>query len=397
MNEERQVGKVIRAVPPAGMVDPRRRHPVVLHVTADPRSLGLAVLTAIAALAVLKWASAFFIPVMVGFILCGALSPIVEAMARLRIPRAIGAGVLILGILASSGVALWSLSDDANAIVNALPSAAQRLREVVNEKARRSSGALASLQRAADELAKAAEEVAQGGRNAPTTSVGAQHVSVEKQQFDLRDHLWSGTLGLASVIGQVTVVTFLTYFLLVSGDGFRRKLVKITGPGLAQKKLTVQALDEINSQIQRYLLVQLLTSLGVGLVSWAAFAYLGLAHAAAWGVAAGILNLVPYLGSMFIAVGTGAAAFMQTGEAQLPLMMIGASLLIHTITGNMVVPWLTSAASRMNAVSIFVSVLFWTWLWGVWGLLLGIPVTMIIKAVCDRVDDLKPLGELLES
>ena len=174
-----------------------------------------------------------------------------------------------------------------------MPFIVQRLREVVNEKTRRSSGALASLQRAADELAKAAEEAA--GPDAPPTRAGAQHVSVEKRQFDLRDHLWSGTIGLVSILGQVMVVTFLTYFLLVSGDGFRRKLVRITGPGLAQKKLTVQALDEINSQIQRYLLVQLLTSMGVGLVSGAAFAYLGLAHAAAWGVAAGVLNLVPTL------------------------------------------------------------------------------------------------------
>ena len=218
---------------------------------------------------------------------------------------------------------------------------------------------------------------------------------VEKPAFDIRDHLWTGTIGLASVVGQITLVTFLTYFLLLSGDTFRRKLVKITGPNLSQKKLTVQALDEINVQIQRYLLVQLLASVGVGIATGVAFALLGLKHAAVWGVAAGVLNLVPYIGSILVTIAAALVAFMQSGEIELPLYVTVASLLINTVEGNLLVPWLTSRASRMNAVSVFIGVLFWGWLWGVWGLLLGIPIMMVVKAVCDRVDHLKPVGELL--
>jgi predicted PurR-regulated permease PerM len=86
---------------------------------------------------------------------------------------------------------------------------------------------------------------------------------------------------------------------------------------------------------------------------------------------------------------------MQGGDVELPLKVVAASLLINTVEGNLLVPWLTSKASRMNAVSVFIGVLFWGWLWGVWGLLLGIPIMMVIKAVCDRVDHLKPVGELL--
>jgi len=157
----------------------------------------------------------------------------------------------------------------------------------------------------------------------------------------------------------------------------------------------VQALDEINVQIQRYLLVQLLASVGVGLATGMLFAFLGLKHAAVWGVAAGILNLVPYVGSILVTIGAGLAAFMQSGDVNLPLLVVAGSLLINTVEGNLLVPWLTSKASRMNAVSVFIGVLFWGWLWGVWGLLLGIPIMMVIKAVCDRVDHLKPVGELL--
>ncbi|RYF36205.1 MAG: AI-2E family transporter, partial [Comamonadaceae bacterium] len=289
----------------------------------------------------------------------------------MHIPRAVGAGVLIAGILGGTAAFAWSMTDDANELINSLPSAAEKLRTVVNERVRRTSGPLGPVQKAAAELARAAEDAGSTPGKAPPTPRGVQRVIVEKPQFDLKDHLWSGTVGLASGIGQLTLVTFLTYFLLVSGDTFRRKLVKITGPTLSQKKLTVQALDEINAQIQRYLLVQLLTSVGVGIASGVAFAMLGLKHAAVWGMAAGILNLVPYIGSIIVTIGAGIVGFVQSGDIELPLAVAGSSLLIHTISGNLLMPWLTSKTSRMNAVSVFIGVLFWAWLWGVWGLLLG--------------------------
>ncbi|CAA9437604.1 MAG: UPF0118 membrane protein SMc00793, partial [uncultured Ramlibacter sp.] len=393
---EQQVEQVLQAVPPPEQVDPTAPPHVMLHATAQARNVGLIVLASIAVLATLRWASAFFIPLMLGFVFYYALAPVVEALARLRIPRALGAAVLILGILAGSGAAIYSLADDANELIESLPAAAQKFRARLTERSSSSNSTLGTVQKAAAELEKAAEANTTGQQPSPTPK-GVQRVVVEKPRFDIREHLWTGTIGLASLIGQIVLVTFLSYFLLMSGDSFRRKLVKITGPGLAQKKLTVQALDEINVQIQRYLLVQLLASVGVGLLTGIVFAMLGLKHAAVWGVAAGILNLVPYIGSIMVTVGAGIVAFMQAGDLELPLMVAGSSLLINTIEGYLLVPWLTSKASRMNAVSVFVGVLAWGWLWGVWGLLLGIPIMMVIKAVCDRVDHLQPVGELLGS
>jgi predicted PurR-regulated permease PerM len=202
-------------------------------------------------------------------------------------------------------------------------------------------------------------------------------------------------MGLMSLAGEVIIVTFLTYFLLLSGDTFRRKLVKITGPRLSSRKITVAALDEITQQIQRYLMVQLLASIVVGVATGLAFWALGLKHAGVWGFAAAVLNLVPYLGSAVVAGAAALIGFMQFGEIRMAVSLAGASLVIHTFMGNLIVPWLTSKASSMNPVAVFIGVLAWGWLWGVWGLLLGIPILMIVKAVCDRVDDLKPVGELL--
>jgi len=368
---------------------------VLLHMPVDVRSMALVVLTSLAVLAVLHVASGFFIPLMLGLVFSYALSPVVEALHRLRVPRALSAAVLILSILGGAGSAVYSLADDANELIDSLPTAAKKLRDSLRKKAQGPATPLETVQKAAVELGRAADEAGGSTAPAPPRTPGVSRVVVEKPPFNIRDHLWTGTLGLLVLIGQLVLVAFLTFFLLISGDTFRRKLVKIAGPGIGPKRLTVQALDEINDQVQRYLLVQLLASVAVGLLTGIAFALLGLKHAAVWGVAAGVLNLVPYIGSFAVTAGASLVAFMQFGEIDQALMVAGASLLINTVEGYLIVPWVTSKASRMNPVVVFVGVLAWGWLWGVWGLLLGIPILMAVKAICDRVDHLKPVGELL--
>ena len=378
---------------PALLADPEDPSHVLLRVPVSVRSMALVTLTVLAVLATLRWASPFFIPLMLGFMFSYALSPVIDALERVHIPRSISAAVLILGILFGTGFSVYSFSEDANQLVESLPAAAKKLRDSMRVRSGQPDGTLGTVQKAAAQLEQAAKEASPA---APATR-GVQRVVIEKPSFDIRDHLWTGTIGLASLIGQVTVVTFLTYFLLLSGDTFRRKLVKITGPSLSNKKITVQALNEITGQIQRYLLVQLLASIVVGVATGLAFWALGLKHAAVWGIAAGILNLVPYIGSIVVTGAAALVAFLQFGQINLALAVAGASLFIHTIVGNLIVPLLTSKTSRMNPVAVFIGVLGWGWLWGVWGLLLGIPILMVVKAVCDRVDDLKPVGELLGS
>ena len=380
--------------PPAETPDDNPGQQVLLHVPVNVRSATLIVLAVIAVLATLRWAAAFFIPVMVGFMFSYALSPLVDAIERWRIPRALSAAVLILGLLGGIGFSAYSFSDDANQLVSSLPEAAQKLRSAVRARRDQPETPLQTVQKAAAQLEQAAEEASPA---ATTPKSNVQRVVIEKPRFDLREHLWNGTLGLVSLVGQIVVVTFLTYFLLLSGDTFRRKLVKITGTTLSDKKITVQALDEIHLQIQRYLLVQLMTSVVVGVATGLSFWALGVKHAAVWGFAGGLMNLVPYIGSAVVTGAAALVAFLQFGSVNMALAVAGASLGIHTLVGNLLVPWLTSRTSAMNPVAVFIGVLGWGWLWGVWGLLLGIPILMIVKAVCDRVDHLKPVGELLGS
>jgi predicted PurR-regulated permease PerM len=368
---------------------------VLLHMPVDVRNFALGVLMVLALLAVLRWAASFFIPLMLGLVFSYALSPLVDGMQRWGVPRWLSASVLILAIVASMGGAGYAFSDDANELVASLPDASRKLRDALHRKPQaNNTSTLDSMQKAAAELQKAADEAASGSTpQAPTR--GVAHVVVEPPRFDLRAHLWTGTLGLATFIGQAVVVMCLTFFMLTSGDTYRRKLVKITGPGLAEKKITVQALDEINAQMQRYLMVQLLSSVGAGLLTGVGFALVGLKHAAVWGMAAVILNLIPYVGPIAITAGAALVAFVQFGTPNMALLVGGIALVIETIKGYVILPWATSRATSMNAVAVFVGVLGWGWLWGVWGLLLGMPILMAVKAVCDRVDHLKPIGELL--
>ena len=368
--------------------------PLLVHVPIGIRSLSLAVLAVLAGIFVLHWAKAVFIPFMLGLLFSYALSPVVNWAERRHVPRWLGSGLLVISIVTALVGTGWSLSGEAIRLLNSLPEAVQKFKQTVNVKRGGPDSTLESVQKAASQIEQAARE---GNIPPAANSRGALRVVVEPPRFDITNYLWTGTLGLAALVGQFTAVVFLTYFFMVSGNTFRRKLLKLAGPRLSSKKITLQALDEITGQIQRYLQVQLLTSALVGVLTGAALFAVGLENAAVWGIAAGVLNLVPYVGSLVTAVASAMVGFLQFGSLNMAMLVGGVSLVIHTVVGNLLTPWLTSRASRMNPVAIFAGLLAWGWLWGVWGLLLGIPILMMVKSLCDRVDDLKPVGEFLGS
>ena len=364
--------------------------PLMLHMPVDVRNLSLALLALFASVALLHWASAVFIPIMLSLLLTTALRPAVEMLRRWYVPRWLGAGVLLVAIVSGLASAAWSLSDGAAQLVDSLPVAAKKVRD--NLRARTSGASpLDNVQKAATQI----EQVATESSTATPARRGVQRVVVERQPFNIRDYLWSGTVGLMSALGQLTVVVFLTFFALASGNLLRDKLLRIAGTSLERRKVTIHVLQDITGQIQRYLLVQVFTSLLVGVATGLAYWALGLENAAVWGVVAGVLNLAPYIGSALVTGASALVAFLQFGTLDMALAIGGASLIIHTLVGNLLTPWLTSRTSSMSPVAVFVSVLAWGWLWGLWGLLLGIPVMMAVKAVCDRVEDLKAVGELL--
>lgn len=361
------------------------------RIPTEAHNVPLILLTVFAVVFLLDWAQAIFIPLALGVIMSYALSPLVNQMQKWHIPRFIGAASVLLVIVGGVGALAYSLQDETASMIETLPEAAQKFRTTVR-KEWGSGGAIEKVQKAAEQIEHAASETAV---TAPAAPHGVTRVQIEEPKLNVRDYLWNGTIGALSLVSLAVMVLFLAYFLMASGDAFRRKLVRLSGPTLSKKKITVQMLNEISVQIQHYLLVQVFTSVLVGIAIWLAFLWIGLEHAAVWGVVAAVLNLIPYLGAIIVTGGAALLAFLQFGSASMALTVAGISLVINSLEGYLLTPWLTGRASRMNAVVVFAGILFWGWLWGAWGLLLGMPIMMAIKSVCDRVEEFKPVGEFM--
>ena len=355
-----------------------------------PRNAPLILLAVFASIFILDWAQAVFIPLALGLIVSYALAPVVDRLEKFRIPRGLSAAVLLLAFVIGVVATAFSLRDEAVSLVEKLPAAVQKMQQSVRKEFAGPGETIEKMEAAAQEIERVAVEATSA--KAPP---GVTRVQVEKPKLSVREYLLTNVVGAVSVIGISVIVLFLAYFLLASGDAFRRKWVQLSGPTLSRKRVTVQVLDEISAQIQRYLGVQVLTSAIVGVVSGLAFWAIGLENAAVWGVVAGVLNLVPYIGAIVTTAGTTLVAFLQFGTVGMALAVGAISLVVNSLEGYWLTPWLSSRAGRMNAVVVFGGLLFWGWLWGGWGLVLGLPIMMVIKAICDHVEDFKPIGEFM--
>ncbi len=190
------------------------------------------------------------------------------------------------------------------------------------------------------------------------------------------------------------MVLFLTFFMLLSDQLFKKKLVELVGT-LSQKKTTVLVLEDIAGQIERFLMIQISTSALVALVTWGALWSLGLQQAALWGLAAGIFNSIPYYGPLVVTAGLATVGFLQFGTIGMTAAVAGVAMLITTLEGSLLTPWLIGRAASMNHVAVFAGLLFWSWVWGIWGMLLAVPLMMVVKVICDHVESLQPVGHLL--
>lgn len=356
----------------------------------DVRSAALTIVAVTVVAWVLHVASVIFVPLAFAILLSYVLDPIVAGLTRWKVPRALGAFVVMLALAGAVGWTGWVLSDEAMGIVERLPEMAERVRTALARAPGKSATPVKKVQEAAEELERAAAEA-----TATPAPKGVTRVQIEEPTLGLRDYLVAGSWGLLAFSGQALVVFFLALYMLASGDLFKRKLVRLAGPSLSSRKVTVQILDEINSQIAWFLFQRAVVSLVVAVATWLALRAFGLEHAAFWGIGAGVANTIPYIGPVVIAVGVSIAAFMQFDNLALTGAVAGVTVLITSLEGYLLTPWLTGRLARMNEVAVFTGLLFWGWLWGIWGMLLAVPLMMVLKTVCDRVEDLKPVGDLL--
>ncbi|WP_342049789.1 MULTISPECIES: AI-2E family transporter [unclassified Cupriavidus] len=348
-------------------------------------SIALVILATLACLYALHAARTFLVPVVMSIVIAYLLDPLVAGLQRYRVPRSVGATFVLLAMCSLLSCLAYLLQGQIESIVDRLPEIAGKLS--------RSLGALMSGDDSMIQKVRRAATVLSGtGQPVPAR---APQVVVERPSDGLSNVLWLGSAGVFSMLAQATAVLFLTWFLLLGGDMFKRKFVKMVGKTISQKKISVHMLAEINRSIQRYMLMLLLTNAALGACTWLLLKWLAMDNAGTWAVAAAALHLVPYFGAVLIAICLGVAAFMQFGTLGIAAVAAGGSLLIATLIGSVVTTWMTGRMARMNAVAVFVALLLFTFLWGTWGMLLAIPLAVIAKVVADHVEGLELLAEFL--
>ncbi|WP_428309840.1 AI-2E family transporter [Hydrocarboniphaga sp.] len=367
----------------------------LLRWPVDIRGTALTIIAFVAVVHLLQWAKQVFIPLVLAISLSYALTPFVNMLKkRLRLPPALGAALALLLLVSTVAYLGAALQPQMATLLDNVPQATKKLESLLHRTSLDRTSAFRKITIAADEFGKATNPDAArlSQQNSPGTNaiIGA---SPDK----LREVLWNGAGAVLTGFGQTVVVLALSYFLLISGHSFKRRLVKISGDTLTEKKLTVQILDEIDTQIQRYIVIQVGTSALVGVLTGVAFWVIGVDSAFFWGVAAGVLHLVPYIGTALVILLSSVFAYLQFSELHTVLLVDGVTLAIAGLVGFGMVPWLTEKVGRINAVATFVALIAWEWLWGIPGLLLGIPIMMAVMAVCERIERLQPIAELLGS
>ncbi|MEO6214103.1 MAG: AI-2E family transporter [Vicinamibacterales bacterium] len=366
-------------------------NPTMIVTTVDVRNVALSVIAVLAVVVMLQYMQTVLIPIVLAILISYALWPIVATLGRVRVPRAIAAGLAVLTFVSVLAFGVYAFSDEAMGIIRDIPRATRMLRdraEAQRRHAKPSASAMEQVQEAANEIDRAAAEASQPA----VTTPGATKVEVVQPAFRTSDYLGGNLLGF---LGQFGLILFLVYFLLVTGDLYKRKIVKIAGPTLTKKKITVKILDDINRQIESFIKVQVLTSGLVATATAVALWAFGVNHYVIWGLLAGIFNSIPYIGPILVTGGLAIVAFMQFNDMTKTLYVAGTAMTITSLEGFLLTPALMSRAAQMNPAAIFVGLLFWSWVWGVWGTILAVPMLVMIKSICDHVEDLQGVSELL--
>jgi predicted PurR-regulated permease PerM len=332
-------------------------------------------------------AEAVAIPLVLGALVSCALGPLHARLVSWKVPRTVAAALVLIVVLSGISLAGYALQNQATLFIDRLPGAVQKIRETLQQGTNDRAGAVERVQQAAAELKKAADAAA------PTPAKGVTRVQLEEPTFRLSDLVWRGSMGAIALASRLIVMVFLVFYLLVSGDLYKRKLARIVEP--SQKRITVEILNDITTQIGRFLVARLIITFIVGVATWAAFAAMGVSQPAVWGVGAGVLNNIPYVGPWFVAIAAAAGGFLQFGTLEMAAALGAVASIIACVEGFLVTPFLMGRAGRMNPGAVFVGLSFWGWMWGIWGLLLAVPIMMVIKAVCDHIDTLTPVAELL--
>jgi predicted PurR-regulated permease PerM len=341
----------------------------------EVRSFAITGLFVLALFYTLYFAREFFLPIVLAILLDFLLSPLLRTLKQARIPEPVGAALVVVALLATTGVAGYGLAGPAREWGSKLPAS---VREAANR--------VRQLRRPVEQMSKTADQVEQA-----TKMDDSKATEVVVKGPSLSDRLFGTT---QTILVTALEVIILLYFLLASGDLFLQKLIKVL-PQLQDKKKAVAIARETEASISTYLVTVTLVNLGLGLAVAAVMYLLQMPNPILWGALAAFAEFVPYLGaSAMLALLSLAAVvtFDQVGHALLvPVGYLAANLL----QSQLIAPLILGRRLTLNPVAIFISLVFWWWIWGVPGAFIAVPLIATFKIFCDHIEALAPIGEFL--
>ncbi len=340
--------------------------------TATASLLGIFLILLTAAL---RFAADLLLPIVIAVMLAFLLVPVVRLLRRLGLSAGVGAAIVVFGTMAVVGSGVFVLSGPASDWVSNAP-------KTLNKVQTRLRKLIRPIEATANQV------------DAATSVTGA--AAPQTVQLKVPGLLQRVGLSTVSLVATVISIVFLTYFLLAMLPTLRSKLASLI-ESRAGVRNAEAALTEIETQVSRFLFITTAIGLGVGLATWGLLAWIGLPNPLLWAAVAFLLNFIPYAGSMIALVLLGAATLVHFQDSTPLLLVIGGSLAIHTVAGSLVAPQLMGRHLTLNPVAIFVSLLYWGWVWGAAGALLAVPITVMIQVVAARSQRFHPLAVLLAS
>lgn len=350
-------------------------HIAVVGTWALPGLLLLAVLT------VLYLARDLILPIVAALILSLVFLPLVRGLRKMFIPTPLGAGLVVLALLAGLVGGIYNLAEPASEWLDKAP---KSLREI-DSKLRSVTGSVSSVANATAQVQDITEKLTSGGE-----------VKKKPREVIVREPKIAGAFFYSARNFTVSIISTLVllYFLLASGDLFLRKTIAVT-PKFSDKKRAVDIANQVEVAVSRYLFTVAMINLCLGCAVALAMYFLGVPNPILWGVMVAALNFIPYIGdiiSFSVLTIVGLLTFDQLWQS---LMVPGVFYLLTALEGYLITPLIVSRRLSLNPVVIILSVLIWGWMWGVPGALLAVPILVALKTVCDRVESLHVFGEYL--
>jgi len=360
--------------------------PVVSRL-ANIQTIALVVLAVLAVLWAMHAAAEIVVPLLLALVLKLTLQPLMRFMtSRLHLPLTLSAAVAIaalFGVVAAVGLAV---AVPASGWINKAPQGLKTLEEQIQTL----RGPLVAAQYMLQHLQDLASP---GGQAAPAAAPAA---SAGPSASALGGVGISVLLGTQHVLGRLLVLVLALFFMLAAGDSMLRKLVEVT-PRLQQKKHVVFITNEIERNVSSYLLTITMINAAVGVLNGIAIWLCGMPDPLLWGTVAFVLNYIPIVGPVIGIAIVFFVGLLSLGHALPALLPAAIYLAIHVTEGQFVTPVLLARRFTLSPLVIVVSLFFWTWLWGIPGALLSLPLLAMTKITCDRIPLLAPLGHLLSA